>query len=196
MLTLINANRMVPPIAPVGLDYVAGATRRAGIDTELLDPCLCNVPDTSLASYFDRRQPELVGISFRNVDDCFWPSAQSFLPVLKQTVDEVRRLTDAPIVLGGVGFSIFAQRIVEYSGVDFGIRGDGERALVELIEQLRGDRRPRHVHGGYRGWIVGQEPLPSGWTVKMRASVRRVVPETIVVTAAPLPTSSRAWTAQ
>jgi len=147
MLTLINANRMVPPIAPVGLDYVAGATRRAGIDTELLDPCLCNVPDTSLASYFDRRQPELVGISFRNVDDCFWPSAQSFLPVLKQTVDEVRRLTDAPIVLGGVGFSIFAQRIVEYSGVDFGIRGDGERALVELIEQLRGGRHWDRVDG-------------------------------------------------
>jgi hypothetical protein len=30
MLTLINTNRMVPPIAPVGLDYVAAAARRAG----------------------------------------------------------------------------------------------------------------------------------------------------------------------
>ena len=29
MLLLINTNRMLPPIAPVGLDYVAGAARRA-----------------------------------------------------------------------------------------------------------------------------------------------------------------------
>ena len=28
MLTLINTNRMQPPIAPLGLDYVAGAVRR------------------------------------------------------------------------------------------------------------------------------------------------------------------------
>ena len=37
MLTLINTNRMVPPIAPVGLDYVAAAARRAGIDVHLVD---------------------------------------------------------------------------------------------------------------------------------------------------------------
>ena len=30
MLTLINTNRMTPPIAPVGLDYMAGAARAAG----------------------------------------------------------------------------------------------------------------------------------------------------------------------
>ena len=31
MLTLINTNRMTPPIAPIGLDYLASALRAPGL---------------------------------------------------------------------------------------------------------------------------------------------------------------------
>lgn len=44
MLTLINANRMLPPIAPIGLDYVAGAARRAGLTVEVLELGLAERP--------------------------------------------------------------------------------------------------------------------------------------------------------
>ncbi len=37
MITLINANRMSPPIAPIGLDYVAGAVR--GMTRGQIDAC-------------------------------------------------------------------------------------------------------------------------------------------------------------
>ena len=56
-------------------------------------------------------------------------------------------MTEAPVVVGGVGFSIFAKEIVEYTGADFGIRGDGERAIVELIQQLRQGRKSSEVPG-------------------------------------------------
>ncbi len=147
MLLLINSNRMQPPIAPVGIDYVAGAARRAGIETDVLDLCLAKDPAETLADYFARSRPELVGISFRNTDDCFWPSATGFVPELQGTIDAVRRLCDAPIVLGGVGFSIFAKPIVDRTGADFGIRGDGEQAIVELLAQLRGPRHWPQVSG-------------------------------------------------
>lgn len=147
MLTLINTNRMMPPIAPIGLDYIAGAVREAGCDVDLLDLCLSEDPDVAITRYFDRRDPELVGLSFRNVDDCFWPSAQSFLPTLKQDVAAVRQHTDAPIALGGVGYSMFPERIVEHAGADFGIWGDGEPSLVALLNELRGARRLDRVPG-------------------------------------------------
>lgn len=147
MLTLINANRMKPPIAPIGLDYVAGAVRQAGFPVELLDLGLAEDPDAAMKEYFDNRQPELVGLSFRNVDDCFWPSGQSFLPQLEKDVASLREHTDAPIVLGGVGYSIFPRPILERSGADFGIHGDGEQALVALLKELRGRRRWDRVPG-------------------------------------------------
>jgi radical SAM superfamily enzyme YgiQ (UPF0313 family) len=147
MLTLVNTNRMTPPIAPVGLDYMAGAARQAGIEVEILDLCLANDAGDALKSHFAGKSPELVGLSFRNVDDCFWPSCDWFVPELAETVKTIRTLSDSPTVIGGVGFSIFPERIVEQTGADFGIRGDGEQAIVVLAEQLRGQRRFECVEG-------------------------------------------------
>ena len=147
MLTLINTNRMMPPIAPVGLDYVAGAIRRAGIEVDLLDLCLTPDGNDLLTRYFSTHQPELIGLSFRNVDDCFWPSGASFVPELREIIATLRGLSDAPIVLGGVGYSIFARQLLEHTGTDFGIRGDGEQATVELIGELRGGRQWERVSG-------------------------------------------------
>ncbi len=147
MLTLINTNYMVPLIAPIGLDYVAGAARAAGIETDVLDLALESDPADALRRHFTGRNVRLVGLTLRNADDCFWPSARWFAPDMAETVRAVRALTDAPIVLGGVGFSIFAERLVEFTGADFGIRGDGEEAVVALVRQLEGGKRWDRVPG-------------------------------------------------
>ena len=147
MLTLINTNRMTPLIGPIGLDYVAGTAHRAGIDVDILDLSLTDDPGRAIKENISIRQSDLIGLSFRNADDCFWPSADWFVPGLKDIVDTLRNVTDVPIVCGGVGFSIFAKQIFEYSGLDFGIRGDGEAAIVSLLSQLQGKREFREVPG-------------------------------------------------
>ena len=45
MLTLINTNRMFPPIGPIGMEYVAEAARNRGLEVEVLDLCLAKDPD-------------------------------------------------------------------------------------------------------------------------------------------------------
>jgi len=147
MLTLVNTNTMTPAIGPIGLDYVAASVQQAGIDVELLDLGLADEPAKAVKEYFSIRNPELVGVSFRNADDCFWPSADWFAPRLKDIVETIRNVTDAPIVLGGVGYSIFARPIFEYASVDFGICGDGETAVLSLIRQLGGACRFAEVPG-------------------------------------------------
>ena len=147
MLTLVNTNRMMPPIAPIGVDYVAGAARRAGLEVEVLDLGLAADPAAALAGCFQQHRPELVGLSFRNVDDCFWPGGAWFVPELCATIAAIRTVCDAPIVLGGVGYSIFARQLVERLGTEFGIRGDGEEAVVALVHELRGGRRFGRVPG-------------------------------------------------
>jgi radical SAM superfamily enzyme YgiQ (UPF0313 family) len=147
MLTLINTNRMLPAIGPIALDYIAGSAGEAGIDVEVVDLCLSDDPSKTLTEYFASRNPQLVGVSFRNTDDCFWPSARWFVPDLAKTIREIKKLTDAPIVIGGVGFSIFARRIVEYTGAEFGIRGDGEEGIVSLYNELQQSKRFERVDG-------------------------------------------------
>ena len=123
---------MAPLIGPIGLDYVAAAADKAGIDVEVGDLGLADQPEKAVKDYFSAREPELVGLSFRNADDCFWPSADWFVPGLKETIKIIRAVTNAPIVIGGVGFSIFAGSIVEYTGADFGI---GKVILVASYQQ-------------------------------------------------------------
>jgi len=147
MLTLINTNRMAPLIGPIGIDYVAASAEKAGIDVEVIDLGLADQPEEVLKDHFSTREPELVGLSFRNADDCFWPSADWFVPGLKDTIKTIRAMTKAPIVIGGVGFSIFAKPIVEYTGADFGILGDGETAITALIRQLQAARKFEDVPG-------------------------------------------------
>jgi radical SAM superfamily enzyme YgiQ (UPF0313 family) len=147
MLTLINTNTMLPPIGPIGLDYVAASVQQAGIEVEPLDLGLTDDPGKAISEYFSNRNPELIGLSFRNADDCFWPSADWFVPGLKEIIQTIRKVSDAPIVLGGVGYSIFPGPIFEQTNVEFGICGDGEAALPALVRQLRGSHRFSEVPG-------------------------------------------------
>jgi radical SAM superfamily enzyme YgiQ (UPF0313 family) len=129
------------------LEYVAEAAVLAGIEVSILDLALADDPAAALREYLSAREPALIGLSFRNVDDCFWPSAQWFVPDLADLVRRIRTLSAAPIVIGGVGFSVFAERIVEHTGADFGIRGDGEWATISLYRQLQAGRDFSRVEG-------------------------------------------------
>jgi len=173
MLALVNTNTMAPPIGPIGLDYIAGAVKKAGIDVDIVDLCLSDGPVERLREYFNTHAPELVGVSFRNVDDCYWPSARWFVPGLVEIVNRIRSLTDAPIVIGGVGFSVFAKRIVEHTGAEFGICGDGEQAMVTLLSELKGRRRFDKVAGLIRrsdGKLLTNKPA---WPAPLSLSTGR-----------------------
>lgn len=138
---------MSPLIGPIGLDYVAAAADNAGIDVEVVDLGLADQPEQVLKNYLSSREPELIGLSFRNADDCFWPSADWFVPGLNDTIETIRSLTNTLIVVGGVGFSIFAGKIVEFTGADFGVLGDGETPITELYRQLKSAERFEDVPG-------------------------------------------------
>lgn len=138
---------MLPAVGPLGLDYIAGCAIQAGIKTDILDLCPAVESLETMKQHFSTHNPHLVGLSFRNVDDCFWPSAAWFVPDLKNTISTIRKMTEAPIVVGGVGFSIFGEFIIKYTGADFGIHGDGETAIISLIQQLQEARNFPEVPG-------------------------------------------------
>jgi hypothetical protein len=136
LVALINTNRMQPPVAPIGLDYIAEALHAAGHTVSLLDLCWEDDPKSAIAQFFNRSDFGLVGITLRNTDDCAFTSRQSFIPEFIGLVKAVRENSSAPIVLGGVGFSVMPERILSLAGVDLGIWGEGEFVLPRLAARL------------------------------------------------------------
>lgn len=134
-VALVNTNRIKPPIAPIGLDYVAEGLHAAGMQPEILDLCWAE-GDAAIASFFRRENFALVGVTLRNTDDCVFTSRHSFLPDFAATVKTIRRHTDAPIVLGGVGFSVMPEIVLGLTAADAGVWADGEFVLPELARRI------------------------------------------------------------
>jgi tryptophan 2-C-methyltransferase len=135
-VVLINTNCVQPPIAPIGLDYVAEALAAAGHSVQLLDLCWEKNPKSAIAKSLSDSNFELIGMTLRNTDDCAFVNCQSFLTGFVDLVKTVRNSADAPIVLGGVGFSVMPEKVLSLSHADLGVWGDGEFALTELANRL------------------------------------------------------------
>ncbi len=139
-VALVNTNRIRPPIAPIGLEYVAEALHAAGHRVRLLDLCWEGDAARAVADFFEGAEFGLAGLSLRNTDDCVYASRQSFLADFFDLVGIVRRHSGAPVVAGGAGFSVMAEQVMALSGADYGVWGDGEFALPELADSLAGRR--------------------------------------------------------
>jgi radical SAM superfamily enzyme YgiQ (UPF0313 family) len=81
-------------------------------------------------------QPDIVGISLRNVDDVLIRKRQIFFDGLSGLCAEIKQLSSCPIILGGSGFSIFPEELLALSGANLGIQGEGEDSLVSLVSAL------------------------------------------------------------
>ena len=93
--------------------------------------------------------PEVIGISMRNIDDQSMLTRQFLVAPVREVVSECRKHTDARIVLGGAGYSIFPSRSLQYTGADMGIQGEGEAAFVLLLDCLEKKKPLSTVPGLY-----------------------------------------------
>jgi len=135
-IALVNTNRITPPVAPIGLDYVAEALLASGHRPEILDLCWEERWEPAIARFLANGEFGLVGVTVRNTDDCSFATRESFLPETAAMTRCLRDHTAAPIVLGGVGFSVMPEAVLAHCGADAGIRGEGEFALAEVAGRL------------------------------------------------------------
>ena len=137
LLISANTETINMPVLPLGLACVAEAVKNAGHEIkliDLMDECDCNLV---LQGGINEFQPEIIGISVRNIDDQCMENTRFLLDSVKEIVSECRRSIDAPVILGGAGYSIFPKSALEYLGADMGIQGEGESAFVTLLEMLK-----------------------------------------------------------
>ncbi|MBU1076076.1 MAG: radical SAM protein [Spirochaetes bacterium] len=131
-LLLINTNTIKPLIAPIGLEYVGEyiEVNSNGVEVSILDLSF----DNRLQETIKQVKPDFIGVTVRNTDDCSYPTAKLFLPEIKGLLDQIKETSDAPVILGGAGFSVMPEAVLNFLDMDYGIHGDGEDALLQFIE--------------------------------------------------------------
>jgi radical SAM superfamily enzyme YgiQ (UPF0313 family) len=122
-------------VAPVGLEYVYEHIRRLGHEVMLIDAN----DDIDIEQAVREFEADAIGLTIRNIDTCSLWAPHFFLEDDKEFVQELRRIRDVPIFIGGPAVNLEPDRIREYLGADFAIAGTGFGALDEFLEAFRKD---------------------------------------------------------
>ena len=152
-ILLISANTAETPypVYPLGMGIVAHALLNAGHEVKQFDFLHSNQSLEKLSDVLRGQMPALVGISIRNIDNVNLLNEQHYINTVRQIVMAIRSVVKAPIVLGGAGFSIMPEAILDAVGADYGIVGEGELAVVDFVARIeRGERPDRCIRSsGY-----------------------------------------------
>jgi radical SAM superfamily enzyme YgiQ (UPF0313 family) len=149
LIAAANNEHKPDPVVPLGAAMVAGAARAAGHEVRLFDACFEPNPETALAAAIDSFQPDVVGLSIRNIDDVCWPKANSYVPYYRRLAEVCHAASPRPVlVLGGSAFALMPERFCDVLEADHGVTGDGEQAFVQLLAKLETrEGAPRLTHG-------------------------------------------------
>ena len=155
-------SRVANLMVPIGLCNLAAWLDKFGHDSVLYD-CYAHFDENeSLYEGVRENQPDFIGIS---------TTASSFLDGV-QIAERVKEiLPDVKIIFGGVHISALREKLLEdYPVIDFGVVGEGEQTLLELIES--DDKNLNLIEGllyrsdgivvfnGFRTNLVKMDELP------------------------------------
>ncbi|MCX5896300.1 MAG: cobalamin-dependent protein, partial [Proteobacteria bacterium] len=149
LLISANTEQINMVTLPLGLVCVATATKAAGHDVKLVDLLAQTEPRSIVRDAIREFHPDVIGISVRNIDDQAMENKKFLLSEVKDFVDECRKHSNAPIVLGGAGYSIFPESTLVYLGADAGIQGEGEIIFPALLEKLQQGMHLSEIPGIY-----------------------------------------------
>ena len=149
LLISANTSEINMPTLPLGLVSVATATKAAGHEVEVLDLLSQHEPLAQVKAAIESFRPDVIGISVRNIDDQSMENTRFLLQEVKDVVAACRAHSKALIILGGAGYSIFPESVLDYLGADAGIQGEGETIFPALLEKLQKGLRLSEIPGIY-----------------------------------------------
>jgi radical SAM superfamily enzyme YgiQ (UPF0313 family) len=155
-LISVNRERMPFPVFPLGLAYIAKALREAGHQIEVTDLCFSQEVSVDLKNSLRHFQPDLIGISLRNLDNLTYPTSISYLSEVEEVIRVCHQFTSSPLVIGGSGYSLTPKELLQKFDVDFGIVGEGEEVFLQLVKHLeKGDALSPSPH-----FLMKEKPFP------------------------------------
>jgi radical SAM superfamily enzyme YgiQ (UPF0313 family) len=143
----INRQRIPEPVLPLGPAVVGGVLREQGHEVRVLDLCYEEAPGDAIVSHLTTWEPDLVGISLRNLENNQMIGNRSYFDEARQVVACVRSASSRPIVLGGAAYSLFPGEFLEALDVSYGLAGEVEDSLPALLRRIEQRQVPHDVAG-------------------------------------------------
>jgi anaerobic magnesium-protoporphyrin IX monomethyl ester cyclase len=125
--------RREPPVAPLGLATLAA--QLPGHEVRIFDPNLSRNPGPDTATIIADFEPEVVGISLRNIDTTKYSDSFLYYEYFPDYVALIRKSRpSAQIIVGGGGFSLFPRQIMEQvKEIDLGFFLEADNSLPQFL---------------------------------------------------------------
>lgn len=140
---------------PLGLGYIASYLREYGShDIMLFDGMLHQTSDHGFAEVVSKYRPDVVGISAQ--------ATPAIYDVYRWAAVAKEANLDSTVVVGGAHASFSdAQILRDAPQIDFVVRGEGERVMLNLLEQIGTDNLDKVKGITYRTQLnIRRNPLP------------------------------------
>jgi len=122
-----SLNKIQGLYPPLGLLYIAATLEKEGHQVQILDSQALNLTTQETKKEIRKAKPDIVGIT-------------AMTPTVKGAFEAARLskeiYPDVPTVLGGVQLSLYSEATVSNQYVDFGINGEGEHVMIDLLKAL------------------------------------------------------------
>jgi radical SAM superfamily enzyme YgiQ (UPF0313 family) len=138
-ILFVSANRYCDPypVYPLGVSYLKTYLnkRDPSLNISVFDFNCSSVEN--FVSLLKAQTFGFICVSLRNIDDTNIYARNCFVGWYKEIIDTVRQYSKAVVIIGGAGFSIFPAELFNDLNPDYGIKGEGEEALFDLISGIK-----------------------------------------------------------
>jgi len=148
----IDAEQGVPQ--PLGIGYLASVLEKEGGEVRILDALLHRLSQKSIQKKVEKFNPDIVGMT------AMTPAIPDVIKTAK-LIKEVNK--DIMVVIGGPHLSVFPKEPLSLPYFDFGVYGDGEYTIQELIKELQCKKRFDAIKGliwKKEGEVIINQPRP------------------------------------
>ncbi|MEM3378400.1 MAG: radical SAM protein [Candidatus Bathyarchaeia archaeon] len=168
----LGSSKGEPLVFPLGIAYVASVVEGKH-DVYCWDPNVASEPINELVEILEKFNPDVIGLSLRNIDSAFSFNVRSYYPPFNLMVKTIKAVSPyCKLVVGGAGFSLFAKEIMQKnSEIDFGIISEGEFTFSELLKNIDKPEKVKNLlirrngdlfYTGKGDWLdFSALPLPS-----------------------------------
>ncbi len=145
-ILLIRSNELGPShetnitgiYPPLGLGYIASALRKTGYQVSFLDNQILRLNSNAIENEIRRINPDVVLLSAMTP---LWPGLVTLSSLIKGISPKII------VGIGGPHLSAYPRESLSNESIDFGVYGEGECAILEILKAIRNGKALDDVKG-------------------------------------------------